>query len=337
MAPAPTNSAWWSIASLMNPVRVLAAATAMELSAAAALLALGGLFGFRSGWLDVINNLAPFVVVMALAGAVLAVLALDRGPVRSVTLVMATMGAIYALSIMAPDFVQSLQRHEAKGPALRVLSTNVWSGNPTPDAAISTILARDADVVMMQEVNGAIGASLARLKSRYPYFSDCQGQGVQVFAKTPLIDRGCWSDPTTRGLLDQAWIETIAPDGRPVTLLTTHLNWPFPPRAQPFQRRLLLETIRRLPGDVILAGDFNTTPWSFAMRRQDAMLAPLVRRTHGLFSWPARVNAIRRSWPAPLAPIDHLYAGPNWTATRVSSFRMPGSDHFAIEAVLVRR
>jgi endonuclease/exonuclease/phosphatase (EEP) superfamily protein YafD len=36
-------------------------------------------------------------------------------------------------------------------------------------------------------------------------------------------------------------------------------------------------------------------------------------------------------------PIDHLYAGPNWTANKVSSFRMPGSDHFAIEAVLVRR
>lgn len=336
MAPAPADEARRAIASLMNPVRVLATATAMELSAAVALLAVGGLFGFRSGWLDVINNLAPVLIAIALVGAALAILTLDRGPVRLVTLALSGLGAVYGLAIMAPDVIQSFQSHHAKGTALKVLSTNVWSGNPTPDAAISTILARDADVVLMQETNGNVSASLARLKVRYPYSSDCNGQGVQIFAKTPLIDRGCGRDSDAPGLLDQAWVETTAPDGRPVTLLTTHLNWPFPPRSQPFQRQLLLETIQHLPGDVILAGDFNTTPWSFAMRRQDAMLAPLTRRTHGLFSWPARINAIRRPW-TPMAPIDHLYCGPNWTANRVSSFRMPGSDHFAIETVLVRR
>ena len=133
------------------------------------------------------------------------------------------------------------------------------------------------------------------------------------------------------------WVQVTAPDGRPVNLVTAHFNWPFPPGMQAIQRQILQDNIKRLPGDVVLAGDFNTTPWSFAMRGQDAMLAPLVRRTHGLFSWPARINPIRRSWPAPLMPIDHLYCGPNWTANRVSSFRMPGSDHFAIEAVLVRR
>ena len=321
----------------MNPVRVLAAATAMEVSAAAALLAVGGLFGFRSGWLDVINSLAPAVIAMALFGAALAFLALDRGPVRLVTLAMAIMGAVYGLAIMAPDFIQSFQRHDAKGTALKVLSTNVWSGNPTPDVAISTILAHDPDVVLMQETNGNIRIGFARLQARYPHVTDCGGNGVRIFTKTPILAQGCGWDGRSRALLDMAWAQVAAPDGRPLTVVTTHFNWPFPPGVQAIQRQILQDNIKRLRGDIVLAGDFNTTPWSFAMRRQDAMLAPLARRTHGLFSWPARINPIRRPWPTPVTPIDHLYCGPNWTANKVSSLRMPGSDHFAIEAVLVRR
>jgi len=321
----------------MNPIRVLAAATAMELSAAAVLLAVGGLFGFRNGWLDVINSLAPALIAMALVGAALAFLALDRGPVRLVTLAMAIMGAVYGLGIMAPDFIQSFQRHDANGTALKVLSTNVWSGNPTPDAAISTILAYDPDVVLMQETNGNIRTGFARLQARYPHVTDCGGNGVRIFTKTPILAQGCGWDGRSRALLDMAWAQVAAPDGRPLTVVTTHFNWPFPPGVQAIQLQILQDNIKRLRGDIVLAGDFNTTPWSFAMRRQDAMLPPLARRTHGLFSWPARINPIRRPWPAPVMPIDHLYCGPNWTANKVSSLRMPGSDHFAIEAVLVRR
>ena len=337
MARAPADEARRAIASLMNPIRVLAAATAMELSAAVALLAVGGLFGFRSGWLDVINNFAPVLVALALVSAALALTTLDRGPTRAVTLGLAAVGALYGLAIMAPDFIQSFQSRDAKGTALKVLSTNVWSGNVDPNAAIAQIIARDPDVVLMQETNGRISTVFARLQTRYPHITDCGGNGVRIFTKTPILAQGCGRDGRSRALLDMAWAQVAAPDGRPLTLVTAHFNWPFPPGMQEIQRQILQDNIKRLPGDVVLAGDFNTTPWSFAMRRQDAMLAPLVRRTHGLFSWPARINPIRRPWPAPAMPIDHLYCGPKWTANRVSSFRMPGSDHFAIEAVLVRR
>jgi endonuclease/exonuclease/phosphatase (EEP) superfamily protein YafD len=87
---------------------------------------------------------------------------------------------------------------------------------------------------------------------------------------------------------------------------------------------------------LILAGDFNTTPWSHAMRSQDAMLAPLRRWTIAWPTWPARLPQWKLTWLLPLLPIDHIYAGPAWTQVRLRRVRLPGSDHFATEASLSR-
>jgi endonuclease/exonuclease/phosphatase (EEP) superfamily protein YafD len=81
---------------------------------------------------------------------------------------------------------------------------------------------------------------------------------------------------------------------------------------------------------LILAGDFNITPWSRGMRRQDKLLAPLRRWTVAWFTWPARAAGF--AWPLPLLPIDHVYAGPAWGSVRLRRVRIPGSDHFATEA-----
>jgi endonuclease/exonuclease/phosphatase (EEP) superfamily protein YafD len=98
-------------------------------------------------------------------------------------------------------------------------------------------------------------------------------------------------------------------------------------------REALAAQLRRTSGpNAVLTGDFNTTPWSFAMRRQDAVFLPLVRRTIAQFSFPARLAG--RRWVVPLLPIDHLYASPAWKLARLQRVRIPGSDHFASEAVL---
>ena len=47
-----------------------------------------------------------------------------------------------------------------------------------------------------------------------------------------------------------------------------------------------LDTTCSPTDDVIVAGDFNSTPWSFSLRRQDRWFG-LERRTRALPSWPA--------------------------------------------------
>jgi endonuclease/exonuclease/phosphatase (EEP) superfamily protein YafD len=84
---------------------------------------------------------------------------------------------------------------------------------------------------------------------------------------------------------------------------------------------------------MVLAGDFNLTPWGVAMRDLDAELRPMQRATHATFSFPARWHWW--AFPAPVLPIDHLYAGPNWTVVSTQRLSRTGSDHYPIRINLL--
>lgn len=118
-----------------------------------------------------------------------------------------------------------------------------------------------------------------------------------------------------------------------VALATTHFSHPYRGDAQRRERQALAASVHGLDARrLILAGDFNTAAWSPGMRRQDDLLAPLRRWSIAWLTWPARLLAARLTWPLPLLPIDHVYAGPDWGAARLRRVRVPGSDHFATEA-----
>jgi endonuclease/exonuclease/phosphatase (EEP) superfamily protein YafD len=321
----------------MNLIRLVAAATSIELSLAAAVLAAAGIGGWRSGWLDVANVFAPITLAMALCAAALAYICLDHGGTRDAILSLAAFAILYGLAVTVPEFARRPRSTPASARRMRILAANVWRDNPFPGAAVAEILARDADAVFLQESLGTLSVAMPLLRARYPYASEAVDSGAQILVKTPITAEGRHPRSRTPDDLDLVWVQTTTPDGTPVTLVTTHFSWPFPPGRQAAHRRVLADRVSRLPGaELILAGDFNTTPWSFAMRRQDRALAPLRRVTRAWFSWPARLTGLGRSWPVPLLPIDHIYAGPGWTGARLTRVRIPGSDHFATEAVFVR-
>jgi endonuclease/exonuclease/phosphatase (EEP) superfamily protein YafD len=89
------------------------------------------------------------------------------------------------------------------------------------------------------------------------------------------------------------------------------------------------------PADrLILAGDFNLTPWSFTLRRIDRQWG-LERRDQALFSWPARLgDRARWAWPIPALPLDHVYAGRAWRTISITRGPRLGSDHYPIIARL---
>ena len=88
--------------------------------------------------------------------------------------------------------------------------------------------------------------------------------------------------------------------------------------------------------DTILMGDFNLTPWSDALREIDSGLKPMVRRTHGMATWPANIAKTEKPAPMPVLPIDQVFAGPVWTRSRVGTLPRAGSDHYGVFAVLCR-
>ena len=87
---------------------------------------------------------------------------------------------------------------------------------------------------------------------------------------------------------------------------------------------------------LIVAGDFNSTPWSFSLRRQDAQFG-LERRTRALFTFPVQTySRYRAHAPFPLFPIDQIYAGSDWKTVSVTRGPRLGSDHLPTIAVLTR-
>jgi endonuclease/exonuclease/phosphatase (EEP) superfamily protein YafD len=319
-------------------LRLLAAFSATALSLAAAGLALAGLGGWRSAWLDVINCFAPMILAMALIGAALAWWSMAPGVGRSTALALAFVAAAYGLALTGPEvWARWTLARPASGETFRVMTANVWYDNPSPDLAVADILRRDPDAVLMQEADGTMAAALPALKARYPHASLCPGSGVIILVKQPITEQGCKPGVRTSGGLNLVWVQTRTAGGTPLTLATTHFAWPFPPPLQAIQRRALAEALGALPQwSLVLTGDFNTTPWSFAMRRQDAGLKPLRRLTRARFSWPARIDRLGLPWPVPVLPIDHVYVGSDWSLMSLNSVRITGSDHVAVEVTLRR-
>jgi endonuclease/exonuclease/phosphatase (EEP) superfamily protein YafD len=326
----------------MSPVRILAAATAIETCFASAAVALLAACGAFSGWLDLVNCVAPLLLASGPAGALLAGAALDRGRFRAACIVLGAAAAVYGGLMVIPEAAAVRPRPSPGAPVYRIVSANLFRDNVMPLAAARAVTSPDADALLLQETDSVAftARSKAVLQSRYPYASTCPGATVEIRLKAPPLAQGCGLQDSRSGYhawrAAFAWVRAPGPGGRPVVLATVHLERPYPPERQALQRRLLAQALRLAPkGDpVILAGDFNTVPWSFGMWRQDRLLQPLRRWTHLQPTYPAQINTTFTPWPLPVLPIDHLYASAQWTPVRVARIRTPGSDHFGLQADL---
>jgi endonuclease/exonuclease/phosphatase (EEP) superfamily protein YafD len=322
--------------------KILCAATGAEASFAAAFLGLASVAGRWNGWLDIIAQFAPFWFALALLGAALALVAIDRGLPRTSILALAAAGAITNGALIAPDFAEGLWGALAPTPraasSLKVLTFNVWERNIDPDRTVDLILRSNADVIALQEVNGIAGTPRGRLDAAYPYRAGCPGGcHIEILSRRPIRGAGSSVFAIGKQFLAVVWAGTTMSDGEAVTIATTHYAWPIPPQTQREERRVLLGLLRRFDlRQLILTGDFNLVPWSRGMAEQDAALSPLRRRTHALFTWPANVPIIDKPAPFPLLAIDQVYAGPLWRTLAVRRLARGGAAHYGVLVVLTQ-
>jgi endonuclease/exonuclease/phosphatase (EEP) superfamily protein YafD len=151
---------------------------------------------------------------------------------------------------------------------------------------------------------------------------------IEMFSKAPPI---AWAGLMPDLGLPAAWA-TYQGAGGPFTVVGMHAYWPFPGGLQRSQTDALAKIIGGLSKDrMIVTGDFNSTPWSFALRRQDRLFA-LERRTRALPSWPARTLKGKALFP--LLPIDHVYAGKGWRTVSIQRGPRLGSDHYPVIVIL---
>ncbi len=279
------------------------------------------LLGFAGGiwWIFDLFALPrlQYVPVLLLAGAGLAMTGRRPAAVAAVAIAM-----INAL-VVAPLFLAPAPRFDVDGPFLTVATFNVQVGNPDRQAVIEWVRTLDADVVFLWETSA-------------PWRDDFAGAGLPLRLFEPLQDGTTIGGLVlTRGMAevelletgDRSSIEVTVPhSGGEVVVIGAH---PFPPTS----RRLAAERNRHLEavadravavdGPVVVAGDFNATPWSSALR---PLLAALENSMDG-YGWTA-------SYPSGLGllmlPIDHVLHSDDLVTVDRTVGPDLGSDHLPV-------
>lgn len=292
------------------------------LSALAAILAHGGRF---SGHLDVLTHLAP----LYLTAAVVVLVCAAFTPMTHGKLPMALLGglgAVASLALMAPELMRRAEAPAAVEAAgqIKVIQLNVNRRDTRVEQRARWIAQQDPDFLILEETTPAMRAAVLRLLPRH--MSCGRTCDTVIFTRTAPEK----VEQPRRGRYGRGpaiAIVHMAPEDGGYILIGTHYTWPTAVWTHRENTARMLQLIDPLPKQrMILAGDFNSTPWSFARAREEARNG-LARRTLALASWPT-------AFGVPFLPIDHVYAGDGLRTVRVERGPNLGSDHYPIVAVL---
>jgi endonuclease/exonuclease/phosphatase (EEP) superfamily protein YafD len=289
-----------------------------------------GLCGAVADKADFLNQFAPLWSGLG-AGAIALLMA--TSPRRKAAALLGLALVAGAALLEGPELAARARPGWAAAPAeVRIVQFNVWKQNRAPALAADWVASQHADFVVLQEA-AVVGAQVAeRLARQYPFVVSCRGRkpcSTLILSKiAPVASAGlATGDAEDRKALSAAWARYDL-EGRSITIVAAHLARPWPWGRQEKDRRLLLSAVRRLAGrNLILVGDFNTTPWTFAGRRQDAAFG-MRRITRALFTWPAYVTTRYGTVQAiPFMPIDQAYVRPGLLPVAVRRGPRLGSDH----------
>jgi endonuclease/exonuclease/phosphatase (EEP) superfamily protein YafD len=294
--------------------------------ATAALAAHGGRFSIK---LDVLTH---FAAIYLLAGLLAVVAGLFLGR-HGLTWVVApgAVAVVASVALMAPEFlVKAGPKATADGAQLTIVQFNALGDDPKADApAVTWILAQHPDIVVLEE-DSRIGD---RLMAEGGFHASGRGCLANIYSKLPLLaDNSLRPGWTVKPKI--TWATYSDADGE-FTVFGVHRAWPTKIARNREETAALDAMVAARPRDrTIVVGDFNSTPWSFARRREDKALG-LIRRTRGLFTWPAQ-QVSHNHLPAlfPVLPIDHVYAGDGWRTVAVKRGPRLGSDHYPVLVIL---
>jgi endonuclease/exonuclease/phosphatase (EEP) superfamily protein YafD len=104
-----------------------------------------------------------------------------------------------------------------------------------------------------------------------------------ILAKRAPVAEGGLQAGVSKANLMGAWATFRGSRGS-YTVVGAHYTWPVPAGPQQQQTLRLARVLETFPKEsLIVTGDFNSTPWSFSLRRQDRLFG-LERRTRALFT-----------------------------------------------------
>ena len=281
--------------------------------------------------LDEFNHFQAFWLMAALVTLLAAWMSSHRDGLKLAVVLAACNAVLFLAPILRLPSVGSVVAAPAgAAKPLKVLTFNVHLYNRTPERLAELILAEAPDIVVLQEATREqhIGVLNRMLRDSYPFRRFCTREGQcdgAILSKRPWldiheIDRGFNTPPSITARFDLG-------NGRHLRVVGTHLWNPKAPNRQLREIEWLGREIGRLDDLVVVGGDFNFTPWTFALNRFERA-ARVVRHDGVLGTWP-----VSRYYPA-MFPIDHIFASAEIRLTSIKRGPGIGSDHLPVIATL---
>ena len=296
-----------------------------------ALVSLPLIAGFFGSFHPAFDSFAHFRVHLA---ALLAMSAVPAAFFRLRKEALATFAfAIAALSTTSsalPVLNQALASFSPKDEAqavYRLLQFNARFDNREPAKLFSLIGTHQPDIITLDEVSVMWAAELERISAAYPHRLICAAPkrvgGVAILSRRPF------AEGQPGHCLDggSAAAATIDLGGRSIDVAALHLAWPWP-FGQARQVDGLAGEFAGLgngKSGAVIAGDFNATPWSAAVRRLQAAGAFTQVPAVGPTWLPRQLPKSLRGWIG--LPIDHVLTNGGVMVHSARTVEDAGSDH----------
>jgi endonuclease/exonuclease/phosphatase (EEP) superfamily protein YafD len=297
-------------------------------------LTIAGLLAPAWPLMDAVNHGRPMVLLAALLAGGLAIVVSSRAGIRFGFGLVALNVVLMCLPLIwqAPALSEPFEAADR----LKLITVNVYVHNADYGALDRFLRADPADAVFLQELKPELARDVVRgLLDLYPHVARCLGHGCLevILSKWPIgksiiLRRGPDNPPMVIASIEKE-------KGRNWYVMNTHLARPNASALQARQIDYLIRTfnIGHVSSGIIVAGDFNLTPWSWKLNKL-SWFTGLHRHATFLRSWQADLPFV-----PPAFLIDHVLTTPDIRAESIRTGPFLGSDHLPViaELVMLRR
>lgn len=311
-------------------------------SLAVAGVAGAALLGFAVPQFDLLNHFQLLIFIGSAAGLAVTAALFARSRWQRWVVGLAAIGFLASGATFLPEAAWGLLPRPGLPsdgrPVYRLMTHNLFGRNLDMQTVRSEIRRQQADIVAFQEYMPPQRRRLRELlENDFPYRAECN-RGIRghlaIYSRFPLTAamEGACVDNAPSGINEGRIVARISPPGAaPFTLATTHIDWPAPIQRQREQFDRLAARLQRESGPLLLVGDFNSTPWSYALRQFTAT-AGLDRQTRNLPSFPELFSI--RGWrrTPSILPLDHVMTRGEVAVHEVHLGKFTGSDHLPVIA-----
>jgi endonuclease/exonuclease/phosphatase (EEP) superfamily protein YafD len=306
----------------------------------AAILAVLGAFGFLSRALDVVNHVQPLLLAGLVMALLLVPLILPAGLGRVTMLGLCAAGLLASAFIVLPEVIATYSPRPpvpAGRQVVKLMTHNLFGRNYDMARVAEVIAKENPDIVALQEYFGEQRTELyPLLRDSYPYSVHCQGgkrANIGLYSKIPFaqsMDGACPDNAYVTDRTAHIIGKFELPDGTSFSVMTTHLDWPAPKvERQENQFAQLVQVANGVNGPLLVVGDFNSTPWSYALRGF-ADEAHLTRQTHANFTYPTLFAFDKWRETPPFLPLDQVMTRGNIEVHELHVGEKTGSDHLPV-------